>query len=76
MKSIRVMAFRDAYLLFMDAWSLYRGFAGRRLVDREVNEFVSQVDKLRLKYQSNFSTEILVAVANEMSRIAKMQESS
>lgn len=74
MKSMGVMAFRDAYLLFADAWSLYKEFAGRALTDREIDVFVDQVEELRVRHRSDLATELLVAIVSEIERIRKIKE--
>lgn len=68
---IQRMAFRDVYQLFTDSWRLYQKYAARRLSEQECEQIVSEVEKLREKYNSDLAKDILIAVLRELEKGAK-----
>ena len=68
---IKVMAFREAYKLFIDAWMLYRKYSAKKITDTECEEMISEVDMLRDHYQSEFAEDMLVCVLREISKSQK-----
>lgn len=70
----KFMTFREVYYLFREAWFLYRKYAVCSLTDRELEQLLEDVEQIRIKYHTPFANEILVAVMNELSRIAKWKE--
>ena len=60
---IKIMAFREVYKLFVDAWELYRKYSARRLDDAECEAMAQEADAINEKYQSEdfvFLDKILV----------------
>lgn len=70
----KFMAFRDAYHMLREVWFLYRKYAACDLADLEMEDLLGEAEQLRIKYHAPFADEILIAVVNELSRIAKMNE--
>lgn len=68
MKVVKVMAFREVYKLFVDAWMLYRKYSTRKVTDAECEEMIQEVDMLREHYQSEFAEDLLVCVLREISK--------
>ena len=68
MKVVKVMAFREVYKLFVDAWMLYRKYSARKVTDVECEEMIQEVDMLREHYQSEFAEDLLVCVLREISK--------
>lgn len=50
---IKIMAFREVYKLFVDAWELYRKYSARRLDDAECEAMAQEADAINEKYQSD-----------------------
>lgn len=67
----KVMAFRDAYQMFMDTWKLYRKYADSRLDEEDCRMAVEDAERLRATHKSIFASEVLTAVMCELSRITK-----
>lgn len=65
---VKVMAFREVYKLFVDAWMLYRKYSARKVTDVECEEIIKEVDMLREHYQSEFAEDLLVCVLREISK--------
>lgn len=70
----KIMAFRDAHKLFLDAWSLYRRYAVTDLSDIECDQVQEEADQIRKIYDSVLANDILIAVIRELSKLAKMKE--
>ena len=43
---IKIMAFREVYKLFVDAWELYRKYSARRLDDAECEAMAQEADAI------------------------------
>ena len=71
MKVVKVMAFREVYKLFVDAWMLYRKYSARKVTDAECGEMIQEVDMLREHYQSEFAEDLLGCVLREISKSQK-----
>ena len=65
---VKVMAFREVYKLFVDAWMLYRKYSARKVTDAECEKMINEVDMLREHYQSEFAEDLLVCVLREISK--------
>lgn len=65
---VKVMAFREVYKLFVDAWMLYRKYSAWKVTDAECEEMIKEVDMLREHYQSEFAEDLLVCVLREISK--------
>lgn len=70
----KFMAFREVYYLFREIWFLYRKYAACEFTDQELEQLQEEVDHIRVKYHAQFANEILIAVMNELDRIAKWKE--
>ena len=68
---VKVMAVREVYKLFVDAWMLYRKYSARKVTDAECEEMIKEVDMLREHYQSEFAEDLLVCVLREISKSQK-----
>ena len=68
---VKVMAFREVYKLFVDAWVLYRKYSARKVTNAEWEEMIQEVDMLREHYQSEFAEDLLVCVLREISKSQK-----
>ena len=71
---IKIMAFREAYKLFVDAWALYRKYSARRLDDAECEAMAQEADAINEKYQSDLAKDMLVSVIREVSKDAQMKK--
>lgn len=70
---IKIMAFREAYKLFVDVWGLYRKYSARRLDDAECEAMAQEADAINEKYQSDLAKDMLVSVIREVSKDARMK---
>ena len=59
---IKIMAFREVYKLFVDAWELYRKYSARRLDDAECEAMAQEADAINEKYQSDLAKDMLRSV--------------
>ena len=71
---IKIMAFREVYKLFVDAWGLYRKYSARRLDDADCEAIAYAADVLYEKYQSDLAKDMLVSVIREVSKDARMKD--
>lgn len=71
---IKIMAFREVYKLFVDAWGLYRKYSARRLDDAECEAMAQEADAINEKYQSDLAKDMLVSVIREVSKDAQMKK--
>ena len=46
---IKIMAFREVYKLFVDAWELYRKYSARRLDDAEREAMAQEADGISMQ---------------------------
>ena len=71
---IKILAFREVYKLFVDAWELYRKYSARRLDDAECEAMAQEADAINEKYQSDLAKDMLVSVIREVSKDARMKK--
>ena len=57
--------------VFNDCYKLYKSFSSLQLTDDEIMQAIVEAEKIRKKYNSEIANDILIAVMNEIDRIAK-----
>lgn len=68
------MELKMAHGLFTDCWHLYKQYYETDLGDKDLMDFTVSVEKLRIKHENNkFANDLLIAVIEEIGRIAQMK---
>ena len=57
--------------VFNDCYKLYKSFSSLQLTDDEIMQAIVEAEKIRKKYNCEIANDILIAVMNEIDRIAK-----
>ena len=61
---------RKINAIFNDCYKLYKSFCSLQLTDDEIMQAIVETEKIRKKYNCEIANDILIAVMNEIDRIA------
>ena len=69
-----MMNVTNGFHFFLDLWSLYRKYAGRELMETELDAFREEAKEIYDRYGTLFAKEMLLAVISEIERNMKFFE--
>ena len=72
---MKCMKFKQLYDFLVDVWKLYAEYAAGDLMDKQLEDFQTEVEQIRQKYQGYpFVREVLVSLIEEVGKVADVKQ--